>query len=368
MNVRPPASGFRGLCRAALAVSILSLPLLAALRAQNPSSPAADEDWRALQAALTPSGTPTGGPATPAQREAGRLAHADRLARAAQHARDFHLRHPDHPQAALARKLEVTSLLESVRLGRTALESAAIDRARAFRHDPTHQREHRFEVALAADRLAFQRRLGPAAVRERPVEHEQLAHALYREFGPIPEVFGLYAGLVASVDTESANRLATRILELRPPPFARHAAENITARYGLIGRPLSLRLTTLAGQRMELPATPAVDAPTVLYVWTPTAAASGPFAALRPLKGKLPANVRWIYLGLGATTAQAGAATARTPFAGVHCVEADGLAGVTARRLKADRTTRVFVLNRQGVLIGFGRPDELPALLAAATR
>jgi hypothetical protein len=368
MNVRPPASGFRGLCRAALAVSIFSLSLLARLHAQTPVSPAADDDWRALQAAMTPSATPPAGRPTPPQREAARLAQADRLARAAQHARDFHTRHPEHPQAALARKLEVTSLLESVRLGRTELESAAIDRARDFRADPAQLREHRFEVALAADRLALQRRHARASARERPVEHEQLAHDLYREFGPISEVFGLYAGLAASVDTESANRLATRILELRPPPFARSTAENITARYGLLGRPLSLRLTTLAGQRLELPATPASDAPTVLYVWSPTAAASVPFAALQPLKGKLPANLRWIYLGVGATPAQAGAATTRTPFSGTHCVEADGFASATARRIKADSSPRVFVLNRHGVLTGFGRPDELPALLAAANR
>ncbi len=106
----------------------------------------------------------------------------------------------------------------------------------------------------------------------------------------------------------------------------------------------------------------------MLYVWTPAAPASDPFAALQPLKGKLPANLRWIYVGVGAPPDQAGAATARTPFAGTHCIEADGFAGATARRIKADSTTRVFVLNRHGVLTGFGRPDELPVLLAAAIR
>lgn len=368
MNVRPPPSGFRGLCRAALCVSFFYLPLLAVLRGQSPSSPAADEEWRALQAVLGPSATPPAGRATPAQRQAARLAHADRLARAAQHARDFHTRHPDHPQAALARKLEVTSLLESVRLGRTSLESVAIERARAFRTDPVQLREDRFEVALAAERLAPQRRITHAGSRARAAEHEQLAHDLHREFGPIPEVFAFYASLLATVDAESANRLATRILELRPPPFAHAAAVAAAARYGLIGRPLSLRLTTLEGQRLELP-TATTAAPTVLYVWSPTGTPiSNPFAPLQALKGKLPANLRWVFLGIGATPAQARTATTRAPFAGTHCVDAEGQQGAAGRRLKADATTRVFVLNRQGVLTGFGRPDELPALLTAANR
>ncbi len=366
MNACPSASGFRGLRRAVFSVSIFSLPLLAGLHAQTPAVPfAADDDWRALQTALTASGSRPSGPVTPVQRTAARLARAESLDRAAQHARAFHTRHPDHPQAALARKLEVTSLLESARLGRTTLESAALDRARAFRADPAQLREHRFEVALAADRLALQRRIAHAGSRERPGEHEQLAHDLYREFGPIPEVFALYASLLATVDAETGNRLATRIVELRPPPFARAAAEATTARYGLVGRPLSLRLTTLDGQRLELP-TAATAAPTVLYVWTPAGAtASSPFAALHPLKGKLPANLRWVFVGVGTTPAQARTATARAPFAGTHCFDSEGLQGAAARRLKADATTRV---NRQGVLTGFGRPDELPALLAAANR
>jgi hypothetical protein len=107
----------------------------------------------------------------------------------------------------------------------------------------------------------------------------------------------------------------------------------------------------------------------VLYVWTSGSdpAAHG-FSALRPLRGRLPRDVRWIYLGLGVTTAAARAAEPRAPFAGIHCQDDGGPRSALAQRLRVTSSPTVFVLDRRGVLTGFGRVDELPALLAAAAR
>lgn len=341
---------------------------------------AADNAWRELQAALAAAPAfatklPPGAVVprkTPAVVTAERAAAAARFSAAALQARNFYLLHPADANAAPARKLEVTAALESARHGNAAAEAPALALAADYRRDKNQLREDRFEVALAADRLRIKKGGGLATVREKPQEHEKLADDLRQEFGAIPEVFGLYAGLAAEADLESGNRIATKLLEMRPPQFAKEAAQLVTSRYGLVGRPLGLRLTSLEGQLFELPASPAIATPTVLYVWTRSPSpGTNPFAALASQKARLTgttANVRWIYLGLAATAAEAAAAKAKAPFAGTHCVDDAGPRSALAQRLKVRTSPTVFVLNANGVLTGIGHVDELPALLAAAGR
>lgn len=330
----------------------------------QPTERSADDDWRGLQTLLGRVDLPL--PAllrTPAARTTARTQRLDRLRQAADQARDFQRRHPDHAFAGRAHKLEAMARLDHARLeGKPAGTTDALAFATAFRADRSRLREHRFEVALAAERL---RRGGAGGTRA----DEDLAASMLREFGPIPEVHGLFAGLAARAEMATANRLATQLLELRPPPALRAAAEAITTRHGLVGRPFGLRLTRIDASIFELlRATPAA-APTVLYVWTPGRSPGAPsFGALSALRRRLPAAVNWVYLGLGATRNETRAAAAAAPFAGTHCQDEGGPQSAVAQRLRVTTSPTVFVIDRHGVLTGFGRVDELPALLAAAAR
>ena len=346
-----------------VAALLVSLPLLAA----PANSPAPDDDWRNLQSLLARDPLPAAATLrTAAARAAARQLRAARLQQAARQAQEFQARHASNPKAPAARKLEVTALIESARLDAdSASVTKALDRAAAFRADASLLREHRFEIALAAERLRQQHAKGVPALGT----EEKLADALLREFGPIPEIHGLYAGLAASAPMTTANRLATKLLEMRPAPAVRVAAEAITTRYGLVGRPFALRLTRLDATSFELPAKTNAPGPTVLYVWSPGHIPHvGAFAALTRHRGRLPANLQWIYVGLGVTAAEARTAAVRAPFAGTHCREETGPRSAIAQKLQLTTSPTVFVLNRQGVLTGFGRVDELPALLAAAGR
>jgi hypothetical protein len=349
------------------ATRVLPLLILATaplLRAQ--SVPAnADADWLRLQALFERA--PAGAPAalrTPAARSAARQQRVALLQQAAEQAERFHTQHSAHPHAPRARTLELVARLAAAQLAATPdAVTAALARAATFRADREQLREHRFEVALLAERLAAH----PTGQPPLPRDDERLTDTLWREFGPIPEVLGLFAGVAARAGMETANRLATRLLELRPPPHLRAAAEAITARYGLIGHPLALRLTRLDTTTFELPAAGPAASPTVLYVWTPGhAPGAHGFEALRALRSRLPADLRWIYLGLGATPADARSAEAHAPFRGLHCQDDGGPRSALAQRLRVTSSPTVFVLNREGVLTGFGRVDELPTLLAAA--
>ena len=352
-----------------ISLSLAVAPLLPVVYGQA-GAPAADEAWRTLTASLAPRPSadlarrPTADALSAERRD-----HADRLFEASRQAGLFHQRHPADPRAAQARKLEVTSALASVHLGRTAGAAAARALATAFRADKNQLREHRFEVALAAERLTLASRPGAKRPQDDGREHERMADALRREFGPIPEIHGLLSGLAAAADTENANRLATQLLEMRPPPFATAAARAVTTRYGLIGRPLSLRLTDLEGRTFELPANARASGPTVLYVWTPDADESkSPFSPLRGRPAAGRGGIRWIYLGLGATHAAATSAQAGAPFPGTHCRDDGGARSAVAQRLNVRSSPTLFVFNRAGVLTGIGRVDELSALLAGANR
>lgn len=367
MNARPIARGLCGQSVSILFYLVAGAGAIPLLHAQNgPGQP--DDDWRALQSLLTPdSRKPSGAGKSAGSSNAERAQQAERYAQAAQQAKDFYTRYPTHGNAGNARKLEVTASLESAQLGKAAKETDALALAAAFRGDKNQLREARLEVALAADRYRLRKKLGGKSPHGHPADYEKLADGLRDEFGPIDEVFGLYTGIAASVDMESANRIATKILEMRPPAFARASAEVITAHYGLLGRPLPLRLTGLDGRAFDLAAGPAGAGPTVLYVWTAMPGEVGrPFAPLAAQKRNVTKDARWIFLGLGASAAQATAAQNAAPVPGVHCADPAGPTSAIAQRLKVRSYPMVFVLNRQGVLTGFGRVDELSALLATA--
>lgn len=303
---------------------------------------------------------------TPAQIAQERATAADRYAVVSQQAKDFHTQHPKDINAAKARKMEVTAALESARLGKNSMEVSALALATSYRKDKRELREHRFEVALMADRLQLRKANNGKSAREKPSDHEKMADNLLKEFGPIPEVFGLYAGIARDADMQVGNRIAMKITEMRPPEPARLAADKLTTPYGFVQTKLSLRLAGADGSTVELSTLPANAGPTVVYFWTKSAsrAAFAPLAAERKnIKGE--SSVRWIYVAVGQKPEAAAAARTGAPYAGIHCADPGG---ATLRSLAIEATPTVFVLNRSGAVTGFGRVDELPALLAGANR
>jgi hypothetical protein len=53
---------------------------------------------------------------------------------------------------------------------------------------------------------------------------------------------------------------------------------------------------------------------------------------------------------------------------GTTCVEPLGMKGPVAVQLKLSQLPYVFVLDEQKRLSGYGRPDEIPALMKGTTR
>lgn len=302
---------------------------------------------------------------TPEQKLAADQAAADRARQVADAAKDFYTRYPTHANAAQARKIEATAALSGLKSATAAQEQAALRVAGDFRKNQANPVADRFDVALAMDRFQTTKTLGGGALRKNPTAYEKLADNLRVEFGDRPEVFQLYAGVAHQIETEAGHKLAKRIIQMPAPTQVKSQAQDLIERHALLGRPLDLQLTTVEKRKIDLKKT--TGGPTVVYVWSGGAPASF-FSGLGGLKKKIPAGTQWIYLFLAPKLADLTAARTRAPFAGSICHEPPQTMQRVHERLNLRTSPFVLVLNRQGVLSGYGPVDELPTLLAAANR
>jgi hypothetical protein len=345
-------------------------PLTSAQVAATARQATADTAWANLATSKSNANAAAkaSGPVSATAAAAERLARAQKYRAVAEGAKDFTAQYPEHAKAPEARKLEATAGIAGIADDDPAQERSALATAAAYRTDKKNPAHDRFDVAVAVEHHQLGRRLGGKPPSSNPTEYEKVADGLHKEFGELPEVYGFYAGVARSVDHNSANRIASKMLEMSPPPGARAQAQAITSRYGLLGRPLDLALTDLAGKKIEIGKN---AKETVLYVSTTDggAGSAGFYSGIgaKALANQIPKQTDWVYLYLGATPAQISTAKAKAPFAGAFCVDPKGLSGAAARRLKIRSSPCVVVFDKKGRLSGFGRPDELPTLLAEAS-
>ena len=71
-------------------------------------------------------------------------------------------------------------------------------------------------------------------------------------------------------------------------------------------------------------------------------------------------------MALDSTSADVTGAAAQAPFPGRHCLADARQKGALAKDLKFRRVPYAYVVDRTGKLSGYGRADDLPALVAAA--
>ena len=375
------------------------LPLLTAPNfgwaqtAARPSS-AADTAWQTLTALRTPpaSTAPTTSPATPkspnppgtsigptapassasgvtakltpVQVKSATQQEADRSRSVAQAAKDFYTKFPTDANAVQARKIEATAALNGLKSATPAQEQAALRVAGDFRQNKGNLPEDRFDVALAMDRFQSTKALGGKPLSKNWQAYEKLADNLRTEFGDRPEVFRLYAGIANQIETEAAHTLAKRIIQMPAKAHIKSQAQDIIERHALLGHRLDLQLTTIDRRPVDLKKLS--GGPTVLYIRS--VGAGNPFGGLAALRKSVPVGTQWVYLFLGQPLASVTAAKGLAPYAGSICHEPLETMQRVDERLNLRTSPYVFVLNRQGLLSGYGPVDELATLLAAANR
>ncbi len=312
-----------------------------------------------------------------ADRAAAARVRSERETRARQHraaaaaAREFYVRHPEHPRVTEARRLAVLADLEGITPWDAAHERAALAAAAAFRADRTQPTADRYAVAHAVESREITRRTLGRPWYQQPVLAERMLDRLQTEFGDRPEVWAGYVALAAHASCDAGREVAYRVLQSpAAPDSAQAAARRVLARYALVRRPLDFPLAPVQGRPTTLGAL--AGRTTVVCVWDGAKQPGGP-PGLHEFKRQPRSDTTWVYVSLGTPPAAApgkGKGRARTAAMppGALCIEPLGWRSPLVEKLQLTQLPYVYVLDEHRRLSGYGRLDEIPALLAGIGR
>jgi hypothetical protein len=352
-------------------VPILTLLFVVSdLSAQSPNpSKQADDAWGKVVASFKPPASAPGntmGVKTAEDKKAEIKAQAARSRQTALDARDFRNAYPAHPKAEEARKIEALASIRSVEAGDALGAQSAMALGKTIRDDEKIANADRFEVALAMDRLDLSLKIKERKAAGRVEDRKKVGDKLQQEFGDLPALQNYYVEVARTADPESAAKIAADVTRSPVAPTeAKAKAKIILDRAALVGRSVPLKLAMVDGGSIDL--AEQRDKLTVVIAWSPSEASD--LSAVKRFEKSLSKDVQIVYLAMGGSASQVNKAKAAAPLAGTHCHAPAGLlarAANDALKLVGSPFPRVYVLNRAGLLVGFGRVEDLPALVVKA--
>lgn len=340
--------------------------------AQGPKSQSpADQEWAAISNLNRPAmivAAASGRKKTQAEIDTEAELQKGLLLQASQRARKFYTDYPTHGKASEARKMEVTLALRLAPAGDPGKQQAARAQANAFRQDKKISDADRFDVALAVARMDLSQKMKEGKSTGSATERVKIGADLAAEFGDTPALQNYYAETLRRADVATGLDLAKKIKDSpKASKIAKAEADAFLARGNLIGGKLPLKLRMSNGGELDL--SKQEGKTTVVVVWSPTA--HGSIAPLHRLGVTIRSDTQLVYLAVGGNPAIAAEAERTLPVPGCHCrSEAGAAAKLVGEKLRLEFTQApfVYVMKSNGIVAGFGRLDQLPALLALAKR
>ena len=286
----------------------------------------------------------------------------------AQLAKDFYTENPNHPKAAEAQKIEALSTVRSVQAGDSVREQAALTLAKAYRERKDIPAKDRFEVALAAERLALSSKIKAKTAADQPIEWQLVSERLKGEFGDLSELHDFSMEIARRADLPTAVKIASSVASSpKASQEAKARAQSVMDRASLPGRRVNLKLPKIDGGEFDFSAPQ--DKLTFVLVWS----VSDPLSleSAQRFAKALPKDAQLVYIALGGTTAQVTKLKASAPIAGIHCHAPAGASSRNAfeeLKLRYAPLPSLYVFNRVGAVSGVGQVSEFTSLLAAASR
>jgi hypothetical protein len=302
------------------------------------------------------------GHAVRAEREAAR----QRLRGLEERAREFHVRFPQHAQAASARRLELLTGLRAISEKDKDHKRRVLAGVAAFRRDPAIPVAARFAVAHAMESRELSKQILGRPWFVNPVRAEMMLDRLRAEFDEAPQVWAGYLALAENTYCDAGRDVAHRIVQSEyAPESTRRAAQRILERFSLVGRRFDYVVTPRQGAPTTIPQL--AGRTTIVCFWDGVRQPEGPPGLGRFAQSPLP-NTRWIYVAVGepAETPK-GKRRANAP-PGTTCVEAKGWRSPLVKRLQITRLPYAFVLDDQARLSGYGGLEEISQLIAGIGR
>jgi hypothetical protein len=169
-----------------------------------------------------------------------------------------------------------------------------------------------------------------------------------------------------TADRETALKIATEVSRSSVASgTAKGQARVILDREALVGKALSLKLSTVDGGFLDL--AEQKNKVTVVLAWSPSN--SSAFSTVKRFEKSLSSDTQIVYLAMGGTASQVKKAQSEALLTGTHCHAPSGPLARAANdglKLLYSSIPRVYVLNRSGALVGYGRIEDLPALMVKA--
>ena len=217
------------------------------------STEEADKAWKEVQRSTRPPMAPAEwqGHPTKEQIEEFQAKNGILAEQAAEKAKDFYTRYPDHPKAAEARKKELEMLRNAQMLGsnRKSAELAALEEQAL--NDPKLSEKERLDLRLRA----FQR----SVMSKQSEGHEAMlaaeekgARELIKDFPKRDEGYQILLQVASQSDGAKAKEIAKEIEASSASDQTKESAKGILRKMEALGKPLDIKFASVDGRDVDV--------------------------------------------------------------------------------------------------------------------
>lgn len=237
-----------------LAAAALMTQFDGTMIAADAAADAGDQAWKAVEKASRPPAPPEAWQKSRPSKEEVAKFREERgtlAGEAADKAKEFYTKFPNHSQAAEARKKEYELTIIAVQFGETnrmaRLEVIEAERLK----DPALDEDEKFELrSQAVQRAAMSRQSeGMAAVM---AEFEKGARALQKEFPKRDEVYAMLLEVASSSSGDKARQVAQEIVDSPASSEIKDAAKAVLKRMDAVGKPVDIQFAAVDGRNVDL--------------------------------------------------------------------------------------------------------------------
>jgi hypothetical protein len=308
-----------------------------------PQMAPADVAWLDVRAAMfVRTDLPKEMPADQGARRALVSARATRSTQAADRAKDFYTKYPDHPKADEAKSMEVQALLSASQSGDATTEGRLNFAVQALRADPKVSTKIKAKtVAMHAFNVAMR---GRKTRLERMEAIEQVARNLSADFPTEPQGYeSLLTVALSTTDDTQARRVADELLRSPANANIKDGAKVLLRRINLVGQSLENELVGADAKAAK--ASLKAGQSTVIYTWASWSPGSLALAAKLKERG-VKANL--LALNLDEDTQAAEALATKEALPGTAIYDERGRAGSLAQRLGIRSAPQVIIVDATG--------------------
>lgn len=283
-------------------------------------------------------------PTEPVARRAVLADHAARFAAAADRAKEFYTKFPDHPKAGDAKTQEVQALVSAARTGDATVEGRLNTAVETYRADKSVPNKVKAQTIAAHTFNQVMR--GKATKAERLAAIESAARNLAADFPDQPQGHeSLLTVALADDDEAKARKLADELLRSPSPASVKENARALLGRMDLVGKPIAVELDGADAKKAKGAAK--AGRVTLIYSWASWSPGSLALAAKLKQRG---VNANVIALNLDDDPKAAEALATKEGLLGTVVYDERGRDGALAQRLKIKSAPQVIIVDAQGMI------------------